>query len=122
MEGFSEAAAYEENSSVQAKLGLNLIQRLNPKKGSKILDLGCGTGKLTPVLADLVGPEGQVVGINPDTERLKIAKEKHSAPNIVYLEADAEHLPGEDYDLLFSNCVLHWVKTKNQCSSKPRRY
>ena len=112
MEQFSEAAAYEENSSEQVKLGLNLIQRLNPKKGSKILDLGCGTGKLTQVLADLVGPEGQVVGIDPDTERLKIAKEKHSAPNIVYLEADAEHLPGEDYDLIFSNCVLHWVKDK----------
>ena len=63
-------------------------------------------------MADLVGPEGQVVGIDPDTERLKIAKEKHSAPNIVYLEADAEHLPGEDYDLIFSNFVLHWVKDK----------
>ena len=112
MEEFSEAAAYEENSSEQVRLGLDLIQRLNPKKGSKILDLGCGTGKLTQVLADLVGPEGQVVGIDPDTERLKIAKEKHSAPNIVYYEADAEHLPGEDYDLMFLNFVLHWVKDK----------
>ena len=112
MSEFSEAAAYESKSSEQIRLGLNLIRRINPKKGGKVLDLGCGTGRLTQVFADYVGQEGQVVGIDPDTERLKIAREKHSAPNIVYLEADAEHLPGEDYDLIFSNFVLHWVKNK----------
>lgn len=112
MSDFSEAAAYDSNSSEQTRFGLDLIRRINPKKGGKVLDLGCGTGRLTRVLADYVGPEGQVVGIDPDTERLKIAREKHSAPNNVYLEADAEHLPGEDYDLIFSNFVFQWVKNK----------
>ena len=74
--------------------------------------MGCGTGKLSKVFADLVGPEGQVVAIDPDTERLKIAREKHDAPNIAYIEADAEHLPGVDYDLIFSNFVFHHLKNK----------
>ena len=85
MSDFSAAEAYEENSSEQVRLGMDLIQKINPKKGDKVLDMGCGTGKLSEVFADLVGPEGQVVAIDPDTERLKIAREKHGAPNIVSL-------------------------------------
>ena len=54
-----------------------------PKEGSKDLDIGSALSK---VIADLVGAEGRVVGIDPDTERLQLAKEKYFANNIEYLE------------------------------------
>ena len=72
------------------------------------MDIGCGTGYHSKVIADLVGDEGSVVGIDPDTERLRLAKEKYSASNIEYLERSAEDIPGGSYDLVFSNHVLHW--------------
>ena len=118
MESFSEAAAYEDNSEEQIRFGLDLIQRLNLQEGNRVLDLGCGTGRLTEVLSSRVGSQGQVVAINPDTERIKIAKEKHSSSNTQYLVAGAENLPGEGYDILFSNFVLHWVKDKKAVFQK----
>ena len=109
---FKEAVAYESNSNEQMRFGLDLVKQINLKNGHRVLDIGCGTGRVTEVLAGGVGLEGQVVAIDPNAERLAIAREKHSAPNIQYLLTDAEHLPGERYDLIFSNFVIHWIKNK----------
>ena len=45
------------------------------KKGATVLNLGCGTGYFTKVLSEQlqVGPEGKVVAVDSDGERLKIA-------------------------------------------------
>ena len=82
-------------------------------RGIKVLYLGCGTGYFSKILSDLVGPEGTVVGIDPDEERLKVAREKHIASNLKYLSGIAENIPGTDYDLVFSNHVIHWCKDKD---------
>lgn len=60
METFNQAATYDSNSSEQREDGLNLINLLTPKQGSKILDLGCGTGYLTKALANKIGQQGKV--------------------------------------------------------------
>ena len=57
MEQFNQALTYESNSSVQQEDGLHLINLLGINKGNKVLDLGCGTGYLTKVLADQVGQQ-----------------------------------------------------------------
>lgn len=112
---FHQAEYYENNSTLQRKHGLDLITKIAPVKGSNVLDLGCGTGFLTKTLADLVGPEGKVVGIDPDQERLKIAREKYPANNIRYLEGRAESIPGDlMYDYIFSNFVLHYCENKDK--------
>ena len=85
---------------------------LNVEKGATVLDLGCGTGYLTKVLSERVGPEGKVVAVDPDEERLKIAREKYSARNIEYIQADDEIFSPGQYDLIFSNIVIHWIRDK----------
>ena len=105
---FNEAEAYVHLSLLEREDGLMLINIAAPKEGNKVLDIGCGTGYHSKVIADLVGAEGKVVGIDPDTERLRLAKEKCSACNIEYLERSVEDIPGGGYDLAFSNHVLHW--------------
>ena len=108
----SQATSYQQGSETQQSVGLRMIDMLDFNKGSTVLDLGCGTGYLTKVLADKVGPEGKVVAVDPDRERLKIAREKHSASNIEYIQADDKTFPSGQYDLIFSNIVIHWIHDK----------
>lgn len=77
-----------------------------------MLDLGCGTGGLTRRLAELVGPDGRVLGIDPDEARIALARRTAGAPNLEFQVAAAETL-GEvardrPFDLVFSNFVFHW--------------
>ena len=62
------------------------------------------------MLADMVGPNGEVVGVDPDAERLKVAREKHSASNLTYIEGSIVSIPGMGYDIVFSSYVLHRCK------------
>ena len=112
---FNPAEVYENNSSSQRKDGQNILERMAPKRGDKILDLGCGTGYFSKVLADIVGPEGKVIAIDPNLERLQLAREKYPAGNLEYRLGTAENIPGTGlYDIIFANYVIHWCKDKDQ--------
>ena len=116
MADFSQADLYESVYSTNArKDGLKLIELLAPHKGCKVLHLGCATGYLTKVVADLVGPGGKVVGLDPDSERLQVARNKYPSSNLVYLEGRAELIPVDDtdFDIVFSSYVLQWCKDIN---------
>ena len=110
---FSQAQAYEDTCIIQKQHGQDMLDCLGSVKGFKILDLGCGTGYFSKILADLVGPEGKVVAIDPDVERLSLAKNMYTADNLEYYEGKAEDIPGTDYDIVFSNYVLHWCMDKD---------
>ena len=71
----TQAASYHKGSKTQQGIGMRMIDVLNVEKGATVLDLGCGTGYLTKVLSEQVRPEGKVVAVDPDGERLKIARE-----------------------------------------------
>ena len=107
----SQAIVYSQNSRLQIEDGLELMSHLHLQPGMKVLDLGCGTGYLTSVLAERVGETGQVVGIDPDKERIAIANKTYgSINNVVFKECSAETLTGEElFDVVFSNYVIHWI-------------
>ena len=106
------AKLYSEVSGIQKEHGKELIEKLSLEKNMKILDLGCGTGYLSSMMADCVGPEGKVVAIDPNRSRLDIAEKQYSRSNLVFLEANDVTLPEDQYDLVFANYVLHWVENK----------
>ena len=110
-----QAELYHTNSQMQTEDGLNLISKVCPTEGMKILDLGCGTGYLSTVLAEMVGINGRVVGIDPDRSRISLAKREYSnVTNLYFQDGSTENIPGHDYDMVFSNYVLHWVKDKEK--------
>ncbi|NET38388.1 MAG: bifunctional demethylmenaquinone methyltransferase/2-methoxy-6-polyprenyl-1,4-benzoquinol methylase UbiE [Cyanothece sp. SIO1E1] len=71
-----------------------------PPIGSTCLDLCCGSGDLTQMLAEQVGPSGQVFGADFSAAQLAIARQRHPGmlhqANIIWLEADVLALPLED--------------------------
>ena len=46
------------------------------RRGMHVLDIGCGVGDVSFLLADLVGSDGLVLGVDIDTECLKVAEER----------------------------------------------
>ena len=102
-----------EGSEFQRESGHEFLQQLSPGRGSAALDLGCGTGYLAAQLSECVGPEGKVVAVDPDEERLEIAREKYARDNIDYVSGNDASFPEGPYDLVFANHVIHWVSDKN---------
>ena len=105
------AKLYSELSNLQRKHGEELIEKLS-LANVKILDLGCGAGYLSSLLADSVGPGATVVAIDPNKSRLEFAQKQYSRPNLLFIEANDVSLPEDQYDLVFSNYVLHWIENK----------
>jgi len=71
------------------------IPALHLQEGSRVLDIGCGTGPNFSLLLAAVGPRGQVVGVDRSREMLEVARRKTiDAPpgNVALVEADAEQL------------------------------
>ncbi|KAL9972324.1 hypothetical protein ACROYT_G018609, partial [Oculina patagonica] len=116
----SSAEGYKQTSlSFQKVTGKMFIQTdVSPQAGDAILDLGCGTGELSAYLAELVGPEGKVVGVDPDKERILVAQQSHGeVKNLSFVEGSASNFPGiglESYDIIFSNQVMQWISTDKQ--------
>ncbi len=100
------ADLYDCKHSFVAEYGADLLEILAPQSGELILDLGCGTGALTQQIADR---GAQVLGI--DSAASMITQAQQNYPTLSFQVADATDLPFvEQFDAIFSNAVLHWVK------------
>lgn len=86
-------------------LGLRAIERLDLRGGEVVLDVGCGAGQTLLQLADRVGSEGQVIGVDIAPQLLEIARSR-SAPlgRVRLIQADAQSLdlPTASVDAVFS--------------------
>ena len=90
-----------------------------PLPDHRVLDLGCGAGFDTLLAAQMVGPNGKVIGVDMTPEM--IAKARNNAEilglaNVEFVLGAIEHLPLPDasFDLVISNGVF------NLCPDKPR--
>jgi demethylphylloquinol methyltransferase len=76
------------------------VKWCEPSLGDRCLDLCCGSGDLTTLLAKRVGKTGEVMGLDFAPQQLAIAKEKMTKTNpdlpIKWVEGDALNLPFED--------------------------
>jgi SAM-dependent methyltransferase len=106
------ARGYTVANDTQYKAGLFLLERLQITPGMAVLDVGCGPGNLTARIAELVGAEGRVIGLDPSPERIAIANEITTS-NLSFREGKAEDLscfPAASFDIVFVNSTLHWVQ------------
>ena len=82
-----------------------LLVRAGIQPGMSVVDLGCGTGMTTQLLAELVGPTGEVVGVDYSAAQVEQARAllPKQLTNVRFIEASATdtRLPRETFDLVY---------------------
>src|SRR4051812_29630711 len=89
-----------------------VLGALDAQPGDRVLDLGCGPGFYVADLAERVGPEGAVTGIDPSAAMLAMtARRTEGATNVTLAEGGADAIPAADaaFDGAVSVQVLEYV-------------
>lgn len=97
--------SYAENARYVSDLGMPVVDLLSPKSGERILDLGCGDGTL---MKELLQFGCEVVGVDSSPEFIEAAKSRGLTVHLM----DGHTLSFDcEFDAVFSNAALHWMKT-----------
>ena len=101
--------------------GNDLVKRLSEFmdiSSKTILDIGCGEGTLTDTLATYAGKNGTIIGIDKDTGMIHRAASKYT--HILFINDDVIEWLKKFYgkvDVIFSNAMLHWLKSYEALTS-----
>lgn len=101
-----DAGDYARVGAFVAELGAAALDLLDPKRGERILDVGCGNGALTKRIAER---GAAVTGIDNSLEMIRAAHA--NGVDALVVDASDMHFDSE-FDAAFSNAALHWMPQK----------
>ncbi len=95
--------------------------RLRP--GERVLDAGCGSGRLLPVIGEQIGPTGSLVELDFAPGMLAIARRRPHAGNVTFVLGDAHSLPlpDGDFDKVIALALLPHLDDKAVALQEFRR-
>lgn len=94
---------YRRNASFVPAYGRDVLEWLAPRRGERVLDLGCGDGALTAILAET----SETVGVDQSAEQVEAARRRGLDARV----AAGARLPFDsEFDAVFSNAALHWMR------------
>ena len=118
----SLAETYDRVSDRQFESGKRLVERLELAEGARVLDVGCGTGRLAHWIAERVGATGSVIGIDPLEERVHIARSHGGAATFAVGQAeDLGAYADASFDAVCMSSVFHWIADKAKALAEARR-
>ncbi|MEW6104712.1 MAG: methyltransferase domain-containing protein [bacterium] len=104
-----DAEDYHKSSFEQQKWAKELILKLALKGNERVLDIGCGDGKISAEIAEKL-PRGSILGIDSSFEMISFAKDNFSSKNLAFQLQDARGMNFiSEFDVVFSTSTLHWV-------------
>ncbi len=116
------AQTYDRLSDTQYQSGIRLLERLGVKHGDRVLDIGCGTGRLAEWIYSRVGIDGVVVGTDPLADRIAIARQRSSQLRFEVGQAeDLSPFADQSFDVVCMSAVFHWVKDKPKALAEVAR-
>jgi trans-aconitate 2-methyltransferase len=107
-----DAEAYERISDPQFQWGLRVLERLPLRGDETVVDQGCGTGRLTEVLAERL-PRGRVIALDASQAMLDAAGARLArfGSRVSLERADvAGWVARAPVDAVFSTATYHWVR------------
>lgn len=105
---------YEQKHAFVYEYGKGLIPLLQPQHGELILDLGCGTGHLTHIIAE---SGAHVIGIDSSASMIETAQSSY--PQLEFQVRDARDFSfASPFDAIFSNATLHWIPEAEQAARR----
>ncbi|AER66143.1 Methyltransferase type 11 [Thermovirga lienii DSM 17291] len=113
------APSWDKKIQVDYRLIKNILQEVQSPTGpfKSILDIGCGTGTLFPLLLERLQENGTLWGLDPSAKMLEVASAKFNDPRIKLIKAFSENIPIEDESIdlitVFS-CFPH-LEDKRAC-------
>jgi SAM-dependent methyltransferase len=114
---FGHSAAETERLRLQARMfapyTVRFLEDAGIVRGMRVLDVGTGAGDVALLLADLVGPEGSVIGVDSNPELVETARARVAEAglgNVSFVVGDAASVELErDLDAVVGRCVLFFV-------------
>ena len=107
------AASYHRVSGPQTAWGRRVLSRLTVRGDERVIDAGCGTGRLTDELMQML-PEGRLIAIDRSWNMLLTARANLRpvfGPRISYVRVELPAMPFTAWaDLVFSTATFHWVR------------
>lgn len=102
-----DPAQYLKFADHRLRPALDLLARIDAAAPDRVVDLGCGTGNVTAILAAR-WPSARTVGVDPSETMLARARSEH--PGLRFEAADAAAWTADpSVDVLYSNAALHWL-------------
>ena len=107
--------AEQERLAAQARAiagtSRRLLERVGIRPGMRVLDVGCGHGKVTSLIASLVGAHGRVMGLDRDARVLAVARDRIrdlGLSNVELVDGDMNQLGSEHglFDAIVGRRVL----------------
>jgi SAM-dependent methyltransferase len=128
---FADRVAEDERLVAQGRvfdpLTRRLLREAGLAPGMRVLDLGSGAGNVARLAAELVGPDGAVVGVERDPAAVELARRRTNEPNIEYRVGDVQTLAGieDGFDAVTGRLVLMYltdpVAALRQAAARVRR-
>ncbi len=120
---FADGAGYEKFMGQWSRLaGKIILNWLSLNRGSKWLDVGCGTGAFTETIQEICAP-AEIIGFDPSAEQVAYAQARNAANSVKFQVADAQSIPFDDdrFDVAVSALVLNFIPEREKAVGEMRR-
>ena len=116
-----DADTYDRTSEPQQSWASEVLARLaGIAADATVLDVGCGTGRVTEALLALV-PEGRVLAIDASSDMVALARERLGEHAQVWCQSVLDLDLEEPVDAIVSTATLHWVSDHDLLFSRLAR-